>query len=670
MVRTKARRRNDLRAAWSAAVIQLKAVAIWSREGEKRTIELRPGELNIITGEAKTGKSALLEIVEFCLGRSTVSLPEGAVTRSVDWYGLIVGVGDHSVFVGRPGPRTRQATVSGAHLALGGLDLSFPEHSELEVNSNADSVTEYLTRVTGIGEYENVPPSGATRPPLRPTVRHASLFCFQRQNEIANPRQLFHRQEEDFMPQAIKDTLPYFLGAVDREAPTLRSRLYHVRREYRQAERRLEEARRVQMRAPTRSVALLAEAVDSGLVANPAEEAADPIALLREALDAPTEPALGEQQPSGSEYRRLAQQSQELTAELRGIAERTEVLRTATSDQADYKGELTEQAARLESLNILPAGDGQSDHCPVCGSLIEEADATISQLIEAANETRAELDAAAAAEPARRDALSELETRAGELRQRLRNVHGSLAALSQDQERIRSFREEAMARAYVKGRIVQHLEQLEQAEEVSLSNLEATVERLRRDIQELEEQLDPETERQQVVSRLNVIGDDMTGWAERLRLEHIGGRARIDATQLTVVVDTTDGPIPLERMGSASNWVGYHLVAHLALHKWFAQHDRPVPQFLMLDQPTQAFYPPDVTDVATEDLSDDDRASVEAMFALMNDLVSELAPALQIVVMDHANLLAPWFQDAVVEVWRGGNKLVPMEWLDDTSGTP
>lgn len=650
-------------------MIQLRAVAIWNRDGQRRTIELRPGELNIITGEAKTGKSALLEIVEFCLGRSTVSLPEGVVTQTVDWYGVIVSAGDQSVFIGRPGPKQGQATVSGAHLALGGPDLVLPEHSDLELNANAEAVTEYLTRLTGIGEYENVPPSGTTRPPLRPTVRHASLYCFQRQNEIANPRQLFHRQEEDFMPQAIKDTLPYFIGAVDREAPTLRNRLYFLRREFRQAERRLEDARRLELRAPARSAALLSEAVDAGLVARPEEDVADPGQFLAAAMAAPTEPALGEL-PAESEYQRLAQQSQELTAEIRAIADRAGVLRTSGSDQRDYQGELIEQAARLEALDILPEHDSDGQRCPVCGSSLDEADVGVSQLIEAAAETRAELATAVSAEPARRDALAELEGQAGELRQRLRGVHTSLAALSRDQERIRSFRDQAVARAYVKGRIAQHLEELEQAEEVSMSGLEATVERLGREIGELEDRLDPENERLQVVSRLNVIGDDMTAWAARLGLEHAGGRARIDAAQLTVVVDTASGPIPLERMGSASNWVGYHLVAHLGLHKWFAQHDRPVPRLLMLDQPTQAFYPPDVnpvnsTDVATEELSDDDRESVAAMFALMRELVDELAPGLQIVVMDHANLPAPWFQDSVVEVWRGGNKLVPTEWLHD-----
>jgi hypothetical protein len=59
------------------------------------------------------------------------------------------------------------------------------------------------------------------------------------------------------------------------------------------------------------------------------------------------------------------------------------------------------------------------------------------------------------------------------------------------------------------------------------------------------------------------------------------------------VTDTSDGPLPLQRIGSAANWIGYHLATHLALHQFFVENDRPVPRFLMIDQPTQAFYPSD-----------------------------------------------------------------------------
>ena len=45
----------------------------------------------------------------------------------------------------------------------------------------------------------------------------------------------------------------------------------------------------------------------------------------------------------------------------------------------------------------------------------------------------------------------------------------------------------------------------------------------------------------------------------------------------------------MARMGSGENWVGYHLIAHLALHQWFVQRQRPVPSFLFLDQPVKDF---------------------------------------------------------------------------------
>ncbi|MFB7591977.1 DUF3732 domain-containing protein [Streptomyces sp. NPDC056169] len=85
----------------------------------------------------------------------------------------------------------------------------------------------------------------------------------------------------------------------------------------------------------------------------------------------------------------------------------------------------------------------------------------------------------------------------------------------------------------------------------------------------------------------------MTAWAKRLNL---GGSA--DATEagislkfLNVVPRPPGGRLPLTRIGSAKNHIGYHPVAHLALHTYPRRSNRPVPAFLMLDQPTQAFFP-------------------------------------------------------------------------------
>jgi hypothetical protein len=47
----------------------------------------------------------------------------------------------------------------------------------------------------------------------------------------------------------------------------------------------------------------------------------------------------------------------------------------------------------------------------------------------------------------------------------------------------------------------------------------------------------------------------------------------------------------------------------------------------------------------------------------MRDVTLELAPSMQVIACDHANLPDEWFQEAVVENWRGGEKLVPESWL-------
>jgi hypothetical protein len=184
----------------------------------------------------------------------------------------------------------------------------------------------------------------------------------------------------------------------------------------------------------------------------------------------------------------------------------------------------------------------------------------------------------------------------------------------------------------------------------------------------LESELDPETIREKLMVFTNIIGRYMNDYSNKLDLEHRGSELRLDIRNLTVVADTLDGPVSLFRMGSAENWVGYHVLAHLALHKWFRQKNRPVPGFIMFDQPSQAHYPPDRDAEGSLDvLADEDQTAVFQLFKLIADAAAELAPTLQIVIMDHADLKHDWFQDAVIERWRKGQKLVPMAWIDQDS---
>lgn len=155
----------------------------------------------------------------------------------------------------------------------------------------------------------------------------------------------------------------------------------------------------------------------------------------------------------------------------------------------------------------------------------------------------------------------------------------------------------------------------------------------------------------------------MTAWAQGLELEHSKFPLRLDVKRLTVVADTADGLVPMDRMGSGENWVGYHLIAHLALHEWFAQRGRPVPRFLFLDQPSQVYFPPERDiDGSLGTISENDRLAVSRIFRRVFDVVGSLSPQMQVVMTEHADLAEDWYQAAVVERWRGGKKLVPDEW--------
>ncbi len=164
-------------------------------------------------------------------------------------------------------------------------------------------------------------------------------------------------------------------------------------------------------------------------------------------------------------------------------------------------------------------------------------------------------------------------------------------------------------------------------------------------------------------SAISVLSNYISEEARTLKLEHSKYPLRFDLRKLTVVADTPDGPVPMERMGSGENWVGYHVAVHLAMHRFFVERGRPLPRFLVVDQPSQTQFP------AERDLEgklagrDEDRAAVVRLFKSLLETVKNLHPKFQIILTEHADPDESWYQEAVVERWRGGQALIPSEWL-------
>jgi hypothetical protein len=98
------------------------------------------------------------------------------------------------------------------------------------------------------------------------------------------------------------------------------------------------------------------------------------------------------------------------------------------------------------------------------------------------------------------------------------------------------------------------------------------------------------------------------------------------------------------------------LITLFALHTFFCQQKRPVPGFLFLDQPSQVYFPPETND------QDVDSQEVRTIYKFIFERIKELHPEMQVIIVDHADINEKYFQDAVIEKWWDGTKLVPTDW--------
>jgi len=268
--------------------------------------------------------------------------------------------------------------------------------------------------------------------------------------------------------------------------------------------------------------------------------------------------------------------------------------------------------------------------------------------------------------PQVQSALVDLNEKLQEVRSKLAANRASLEALRQADDQVRTAIDDSAKRAHVLGRISLFVESLPQVQDSK--ELEAMAASLRAKCASIEALVSDELVQERLSSILARLSGRMTKWASQLHLEHSEASLRLDIKRLTVVADTDDGAVPMSRMGSAANWVGYHLITHLALHEWFVKRNRPVPRFLFLDQPSQVYFPPEQDeDGLLNSGREEDRTAVIEMFRLVQDVVNHVAPGLQVVITEHADLTEAWYQDAVVHRWRSGAKLVPENWPRFTS---
>lgn len=647
--------------------MKIKSIHIYSHDGERRDLQFKVDGLNIITGRSSTGKSALSEIIEYCMGRSTFNVPEGTIRDKVAWYAVIYQFRQEQVLIAKPTPTTGGTSCSTAMLRRGS-QLTVPDFEELAVNTDDDAVVDLLSRLLGIPDNCTDVAIEHSRESYEANVKHTYYYLFQKQGIVANKDQLFYRQNEPFQPQAIRDTLPILLGISSNDRYELEAKLRVAQREMKINAKLLEQARDAIDTSQQKGIGLFSEAKTVGII-KPENQQAGPdgvIDALRAALEWKPSSILDD---DGHRISRLEEDISQLRKDRREVQSRVDAARLFSKRAGGFESEVLEQKDRLASIKALPKNPETSEwQWPFCEKNLALESPVAEVLLKELATLDEEMCIVAGQRPKLEAYLTEQDDKVREVVTAIKNKEAELSAAIAVNEVIAQMGNRQNAAARVVGRISLFLENI--ASNAELVSLEAEHRRLKYKVGELGEKIGVDDSNERLTSILNNISVQISKYIKKFDAEFSEFPARLDIAQLTIIFDRPDRPVPMSRTGGGENHLAYHLSALLALHLFAAKRKCPIPQFLLIDQPTQVYFPSeqvykeaDGTVQKTE--SDADLVAVRRLFELLLNFTQEDVPGFQLIVIEHANLSEQWFQDALVEQpWTKPPALVPESWSE------
>ena len=91
---------------------QIRKLVLWPKKENRayKEISFQLGKINVITGSSRTGKSAIIPIVDYCLGSKECSIPVSIIRDACSWFGVVVKTKDSEMLLARKEPGNKKST--------------------------------------------------------------------------------------------------------------------------------------------------------------------------------------------------------------------------------------------------------------------------------------------------------------------------------------------------------------------------------------------------------------------------------------------------------------------------------------------------------------------------------------------------------------------------------
>lgn len=660
----------------------VKFIGILDKSGSIHHVEFSQG-LNIITGKSSTGKSAVIEIFDYCFGSSDYTIPEGVITTMSDIYFVALQFPSLLLVLARRGASNscfiREITHTENHKGIDFVTERF--FSKNYFMSLADFKKElgryFGVTLTDVDEDTSARVYLGRKSPT-PSVRSFTSFMLQHQNLVANKHAIFFRFDEKEKREQTIEHFKVFLGLADQEYFITSQQLNEKKQNLKKIEQALpkktEERQRISEQISvafkeytTISGTPLLDVPIESIISNP-QRALDKIATAPIHVDV-----------LSTEFEKQRGELEEIRsiklASLRDLQRQ----KSAVTASITFFKNFRDSAASIrapESVDIAYL------ICPFCHSDTNHSELEANRLEEAIKWLNNELRLS----PYMRESFVAdekiLSNKIEAVRQELSNIQQEIIKFDKQTQDLSNKKTVSELAMKAKLRVEASLELLITRSSV---DLETKMEALKKDIKQLSTQLDIYRMTDRLAELEESIRSSMQDIGKNFDFEEsyrpINLRFSLETFDLWH--EQPDGrKVFLRSMGSGANWLYCHLTLFLALHRMFASLSTrgcKIPPILFLDQPTQVYFPNYPSDNADEfnprsltngtsrqKSIDEDLHAVEGMYNELirfcndSELVTGIRP--QIIITDHADHLKlsgdNTFESFVRARWRSRGFIV------------
>ncbi|RYD01836.1 hypothetical protein N752_28095 [Desulforamulus aquiferis] len=548
---------------------QIKKLILWPKNTDYKfkEIEFELGAINIITGASRTGKSAIIPIIDYCLASGSCYIPVKTIRNACSWFGIVIQTENTQILLARREPGLQKSTTD--MYIEEGTNVIIPEVPIK--NSTTEATKKRLDELAALSFLE-MESDSKNNYYGRPSFRDLMAFCFQPQNIVANSNTLFYKADTTEHRTKLINIFPYILGAVTPDILAKRQEINELVKELKRKERELLKLQDVSEKWKIEISGWLAAAEEFGLLTNTDnldelsfEEQIEILSSLanKKAFDSII--LKNNIEESSKEIVSLRKEENGISFKLSSLKRRYTEMTQLMESINDYRESLTIQVERLNISKWLKSLADGEHNCPICGKSNDYPQQQLKifykNLEKLEEETGYTSRIPAAFEREYENVRSEI--------QKLTEQLVAIQKRIEIQSRIRNSSEEEK---YTLENIARFLGQVQYASETFEklgvnSELKAEIETLNDRLRDLRSQVNENTILKRINTALRTIEVYVIKLIPFLDSERPNDPIKIDYGNLTVIVSGKDGRDDyLWEIGSGSNWLSYHISVTLGFH--------------------------------------------------------------------------------------------------------